>query len=101
MIWQRESTSRSGAHASSKLTLRPFALPSVMVKSMDMSDSQRQKLVEATEIASAIATCEKDDNTKRMIVMSGLARVMEGFPVSLSSFFPPLPLLRLIKHPWS
>ena len=56
-----------------------------MVKSMAMADPQRAKLVEATEIASAIATCEKDDNTKRMIVMSGLARVMDGFPVSRGS----------------
>lgn len=65
-----------------------------MVKSMAMSDPQRAKLVEATEIASAIASCEKDDNTKRMIVMSGLARVMEGFPVSPGCFKPLFPHTR-------
>ena len=74
-------------HAHSDATAHPHLtfMTSVMVKSMAMTDPQRAKLVEATEIASAIATCEKDDNTKRMIVMSGLARVMDGFPVSRGS----------------
>jgi hypothetical protein len=55
-----------------------------MMKSMSMEDPQRAKLAEATEIASAIATCEKDPMTKRMIIFSGLQRTMEGFPVSPS-----------------
>jgi hypothetical protein len=53
-----------------------------MVKSMALSDPQRSKLLEATEIASAIATSEKDDNTKRMIVMSTLSSMTTDFPVS-------------------
>lgn len=57
------------------------------MKSMHADDPQRAKLAEATEIASAIATCEKDPMTKRMIIFASLQKTMEGFPVGLHSFF--------------
>jgi hypothetical protein len=55
-----------------------------MVKHMSPSDPQRAKLIEADEVASNIALCETDEQTKRATVMYSLERSIEGFPVSAS-----------------
>ncbi|CDZ96192.1 Dbl homology (DH) domain [Phaffia rhodozyma] len=55
----------------------------LMIKHMSLSDPQRQKLVEATDIATAVATCEKDPHTKRMMVMMALSKSVDGFPAEL------------------
>jgi hypothetical protein len=53
-----------------------------IIKEMDESDPQRAKLIEAERIASKIASCESDDQTKRATTMYCLERTIEGFPVS-------------------
>jgi len=56
-----------------------------MIKHMPDSDPQRQKLIEADEVASKIALCETDDQTKRATIMYCLERSIEGFPANLIS----------------
>lgn len=58
---------------------------------MDDTDPQKAKLTEAEKIASKIASCESDDQTKKATIMYCLGRTVEGFPVSSS-----LPLLILV-----
>jgi protein ECT2 len=48
---------------------------------MPLGDSQREKLIEADELASKIASCETDEQTKRAALMHCLERSVEGFPV--------------------
>ncbi|PVF99989.1 hypothetical protein CPB86DRAFT_702137 [Serendipita vermifera] len=56
-----------------------------IIKEMDESDPQRAKLMEAERIASKIASCESDDQTKRATTMYCLERTIEGFPPGLIS----------------
>lgn len=56
-----------------------------MIAYMDPLDPQREQLETAIKAARAIAACEKEESTKRMIVMTGIQQNMEGFPVSLLS----------------
>lgn len=56
-----------------------------MIKYMDPLDPERAKLLEATEIARSIAGSEKDEVTRRGMVLMGLGRSVDGFPVR----FPP------------
>jgi hypothetical protein len=48
---------------------------------MPIGDPQRDKLIEADEIATKIASCETDEQTKRAALMHCLERAVEGFPV--------------------
>ncbi|KAG8796883.1 hypothetical protein FRC17_007919, partial [Serendipita sp. 399] len=56
-----------------------------MIKEMDVSHPQRAKLLEAERVASKIAQCESDDQTKRATTMYCLERTIEGFPPGLIS----------------
>ncbi|CCA70680.1 hypothetical protein PIIN_04614 [Serendipita indica DSM 11827] len=56
-----------------------------MIKEMDDSHPQKAKLIEAEKIASKIALCESDDQTKRATTMYCLERTIEGFPPGLIS----------------
>ena len=61
-----------------------FYVPDI-IKEMDDRDPQRAKLVEAEKIATKIAQCESDDQTKRATTMYCLERTIEGFPPGLIS----------------
>lgn len=56
-----------------------------MVKLMAENDPQREKLVEANEIASHIATADTDEHTKLAAIMISLRTSIEGFPPALIS----------------
>jgi len=56
-----------------------------MIKRMAQEDPQREKLVEADEIASRIALAELDDDTKRGLVMYTLSSAIEDFPPAMVS----------------
>ncbi|KIM25909.1 hypothetical protein M408DRAFT_330906 [Serendipita vermifera MAFF 305830] len=56
-----------------------------IIKEMDDTNPQRAKLIEAEKIASKIAICESDDQTKRATTMYCLERTIEGFPPGLIS----------------
>lgn len=55
----------------------------LMVRYMDPLDPQRARLLEASEIARAIAGSEKDEVTRRGMVLMGLGKSVDGFPVRL------------------
>jgi hypothetical protein len=55
----------------------------LMVRYMDPLDPQRARLLEASEIARAIAGSEKDEVTRRGMVLMGLGKSVEGFPAEL------------------
>lgn len=48
---------------------------------MAESDPQRAKLAEAERLATKIAQCETDEETKRAAVMYCLKGTIDGFPV--------------------
>jgi hypothetical protein len=52
---------------------------------MDDAHPQKAKLIEAEKVASKIALCESDDQTKKAATMYCLERTVEGFPVSIYS----------------
>ncbi|KAL1747651.1 hypothetical protein HDZ31DRAFT_60984 [Schizophyllum fasciatum] len=56
-----------------------------MIKHMAPDDPQRDKLIEADEIASKIAQAEADEQTKRAAVFYCLSSSIEGFPADLHS----------------
>ncbi|KAL1722372.1 hypothetical protein EV715DRAFT_247584 [Schizophyllum commune] len=56
-----------------------------MIKHMAPDDPQRDKLIEADEIASKIAQAEADEQTKRAAVFYCLSTSIEGFPADLHS----------------
>lgn len=56
-----------------------------MTRYMAMSDPQRAKLIEADGVASKIALCETDEQTKRASVMFCLSNAIDGFPPKLIS----------------
>jgi len=56
-----------------------------MIKRMAPDDPQREKLIEADEIASRIALAELDDGTKLGLIMYTLPRTIEDFPPALVS----------------
>lgn len=56
-----------------------------MLKHMSPEDPQRQKLIEADDIASKIAQAETDEKTRRATIYSCLSAAMEGFPAELFS----------------
>jgi hypothetical protein len=56
-----------------------------MTKHMLPSDPQRAKLIEVDSIASQIAQCETDEQTRRAAVMYCLRSSIEGFPPKLVS----------------
>ncbi|TRM67640.1 hypothetical protein BD626DRAFT_394072 [Schizophyllum amplum] len=56
-----------------------------MIKHMAPEDPQREKLIEADEIASKIAQAEADEQTKRAAVFYCLSSSIEGFPADLHS----------------
>lgn len=55
-----------------------------MIKEMHPHDPQRPKLIEAEALASKIALCETDEQTKRAAIMYSLERTVENFPVKSS-----------------
>jgi hypothetical protein len=56
-----------------------------MLKHMAPEDPQREKLVEADEIASKIALAEADEQTKRAAIFYCLTATIDGFPPDLFS----------------
>ena len=56
--------------------------PTAIMKYMPYDDPQRLKLMEADELASKVASCETDEQTKRAALMHCLERSVENFPVS-------------------
>ncbi|KAI0692571.1 hypothetical protein BC835DRAFT_1416498 [Cytidiella melzeri] len=56
-----------------------------MIKQMPTDDPQREKLIEADELASKIAAAEIDDQTKRAATMYLLKAAIEDFPPGLWS----------------
>lgn len=56
-----------------------------MLKYMAPDDPQREKIVEADEIASKIALAEADEQTKRAAVFYCLTATIDGFPPDLFS----------------
>jgi hypothetical protein len=52
---------------------------------MALGDSQRDKLIEADEIASKIALAEADEQTKRAAIFYCLTATIDGFPPDLFS----------------
>ena len=64
----------------------------LMVRFMDPLDPQRARLLEASEIARAIAGSEKDEVTRRGMVLMGLGKSIEGFPVRSLRLTSQLPI---------
>jgi len=56
-----------------------------MIKYMSPTDPQRAKLVEVDVLASKIASCETDDQTKRVAALLALPRTIEGCPADIVS----------------
>jgi hypothetical protein len=56
-----------------------------MTSKMALSDPQRAKLIEADSLASKIALCEADEQTRRASIMFCLSQAIEGFPPKLIS----------------
>ena len=52
---------------------------------MSPTDPQRAKVVEADVLASKIASCETDDQTKRVAALLALPRTIEGCPADIVS----------------
>lgn len=59
--------------------------PPDMVDCMSPADPQRPKLQEAIGLASKIALCETDEQTKKATIMMCLERTIEGLPADLIS----------------
>ncbi|KDQ15406.1 hypothetical protein BOTBODRAFT_145159 [Botryobasidium botryosum FD-172 SS1] len=57
----------------------------MMIKYMAYDDPQRARLIEAEAIASKIALCETDEETRRAAVMYCLQGSVDGFPPALIS----------------
>lgn len=80
LLWQSESRGM----LSTRERMLTIVWPD-MVDCMSPADPQRPKLQEAIGLASKIALCETDEQTKKATLMMCLERTIEGLPADLIS----------------